>query len=62
MLLPQHTPTAHNIIYPIIQQRTFVDSFLDRCIKWIQNDHIPWDENPLVIWELDAIKTSNKSV
>lgn len=59
MRLSQHTPTAHNIIYPSIQ-RTFVDSFLDRGIKWIQIDHIPWDENPLVIWELDAIQTSKK--
>jgi hypothetical protein len=50
---------AHNIIHPSMR-RSFVDSLLDRGVQWMRIDHIPWDENPLVIWELDAIKRGKK--
>lgn len=53
--LEQTTKIAHNIIYPSMR-RSFVDSMLDRGAHWIRIDHIPWDENPLVHWELEAIK------
>ena len=55
MRLQQQTPTAHKLIYPSMR-RTFVDSMLDKGAQWMRIDHIPWDENPLVIWELEAIK------
>jgi hypothetical protein len=55
MRLEQHTPTAHRIIYPSLR-RTFVDSMLDKGSYWMRIDHIPWDENPLVLWEREAIE------
>jgi hypothetical protein len=55
MRLHQESPIAHRIIYPSMR-RTFVDSMLDRGAYWMRIDHIPWDENPLVHWELEAIK------
>lgn len=50
---------AHNIIHPSMR-RQFVDSLLDRGVQWMRIDHIPWDENPLVIWELEAINKGKK--
>lgn len=50
---------AHNIIHPSMR-RSFVDSLLDRGVQWMRIDHIPWEENPLVLWELDAIKKGKK--
>lgn len=55
MRLVQEHPTAHNVIYPSMR-RTFVDAMLDRGAHWMRIDHIPWDENPLVLWELEAIR------
>lgn len=51
---------AHNIIHPSIKRR-YVDSLLDRGAHWMRIDHIPWDENPLVIWELEAISKGKLS-
>ena len=54
----QHIPTAHRIIYPSFR-RSFVESMLDRGAQWMRIDHIPWDENPLVLWELETFKKGN---
>lgn len=51
----QMSKTAHPCIYPGIR-RSFVDAFLDRGVDWIKIDHIPWHQNPLVIWEGEAAK------
>jgi hypothetical protein len=48
--------TAHPMIYPSMR-RPIIDAFLDRGAKWMRIDHIPWNENPLVLWELEAIKS-----
>lgn len=53
--LEQHSKIAHTIIYPSMR-RSLVDSLLDKGAHWMRIDHIPWDENPLVLWELEAIK------
>ncbi len=46
------SPRAYNIIrYPII------DSFSDKRVEWMRFDHIPWHQNPHVIWESEAIKS-----
>ncbi len=55
MRLQQQHPTAHKMIYPSLR-RPFVDSMLDKGAYWMRFDHIPWDENPLVLWELEVIK------
>lgn len=55
MRLEQITKTAHPCVYPGMK-REFVDAFLDRGTNWLRIDHIPWHENPLVIWELETIK------
>lgn len=47
--------TAHPMIYPS-HRRSMVDSFLDRGADWIRAGHIPWHQNPLVLWELEAVK------
>lgn len=46
---------AHPCVNPSTR-RAFVDSFLDRGVNWMRIDHIPWDENPLVLWELESIR------
>jgi len=55
MRLEQVVKTAHPCIYPK-SRRSFVDSMLERGKDWLHIDHIPWDENPLVLYELEAIK------
>lgn len=55
MRLQQQHPTAHKMIYPSLR-RSFIDSMLDKGAHWLRIDYIPWDENPLVLWELEAIK------
>lgn len=60
MRLQQQHHTAHKMIYPTLR-RTFVDSLLDKGAHWMRIDHIPWDENPLVHWELEAIKKNKHS-
>jgi hypothetical protein len=45
---------AHPMIYPSMR-RTMVDSLLDRGAIWMKNDHIPWEENPLVLFEKEII-------
>lgn len=47
--------TAHPMIYPSMR-RPMIDAFLDRGAHWMRIDHIPWNENPQVLWDLDAIK------
>ncbi len=60
MRLEQATKTAHPCIYPGIR-RAFVDSMLDRGAHWLRIDHIPWHQNPLVIWELESLKKNGVS-
>lgn len=36
-----------------------IDSLLDRGADWMRIDHIPWDENPLVIFEKEIISRGN---
>jgi len=54
----QFIKTAHPIIYPSFR-RNMVDSFIDRGIDWILIDYIPWNQNQLVLWELEAIKNGS---
>ena len=60
MRLEQLKLMAHNIIHPSMRRR-YVDSMIDRGSEWMRIDHIPWDENPLVIWELEAISKGKLS-
>ena len=46
---------ARSMIHPNIR-RTMVDSFLDRGIDWILIGYIPWEQNPLVLYELEALE------
>jgi hypothetical protein len=52
--------TAHPCIYPGVR-RPFVDSFLDRGAHWMRIDHIPWHQNPLVLYEQEMIKSGKIS-
>lgn len=40
---------------PLIR-RKYADAFLERGIEWMKIDHIPWNENPIVLYELEQIK------
>ena len=51
---PEQTmSTAHPIVYPSFR-RSMVDSFIDRGVDWIRAGYIPWHQNPLVLYELEA--------
>ena len=55
MRLEQVHKTAHPCVYPR-SARSFVDSFLDRGAQWMRADYIPWEQNPLVLYEQEMIK------
>lgn len=50
----QTSKIAHPCIFPVAR-RSFVDSFLDRGASWMRIDHIPWEQNPLVLYEQEMI-------
>jgi hypothetical protein len=47
----------HSNFYPSIRH-SFIDSFLNKGAHWMTIDYIPWDENPLVLFEKEAIISS----
>ena len=58
MRLEQSYKMAHPIIYPSMR-RGMVDSLLVRGLEWMCIDHIPWDQNPLVIFEKEILNNGN---
>jgi|688.fasta_scaffold140089_4 hypothetical protein len=60
MRIEQTSKTAHPSVYPGLR-RPFVDSFLDRGACWMRVDHIPWHQNPLVLYEQEMLKSGNIS-
>jgi hypothetical protein len=55
MRIEQATISPQPFVYPRLR-RPFVDSFLDRGAEWIRIDHIPWNQNPLVLYEQEMVK------
>jgi hypothetical protein len=60
MRIEQASKTAHPCINPGLY-RSFTDSFLDRGAQWMRIDHIPWNQNPLVNYEQEQIKSGKIS-